>query len=336
MTNERELSELSERTARQYGPISAEQIRQWIGEGRIESRTPVFTDGAKDWTFAGLLPEFANCFPATAAPPTIAPPAQPRRSNTLATAGLVCGILAWVCCCGFPLNLLGLVFSLIALSQINRHPEFNESRSVAIIGLVLSILSLLFSVGIVLWSMATDNFHLTFNNGWNLKLNHARATAIPSAKDLKVRVAGAWFFCDNRVGRDVPGSGRGGFFLQSEHAWVLSHLPVSRTDGLELSGLRRDAVGLRTVARPFRNRAQGQRAFCPHAARGCLARRVVGGQKTLQKTNRTISAGDSLVVVAGSRRDFHGIAEPAGVCVSLAVAQKRKRLARELRQRRVS
>ena len=45
---------------RQYGPVSADQIRRWIAEGRIESRTPIFTGGTADWTFAGLLPEFAN------------------------------------------------------------------------------------------------------------------------------------------------------------------------------------------------------------------------------------------------------------------------------------
>ncbi len=137
---------------RQYGPVAAEQIRQWIAEGRVESRTPVFTDGAADWTFVGLLPEFAGLFPGST-PSTIVPPGQPRRTNSLATAGLVCGILSWVCCCGFPFNLLGLVFSLIALSQINRHPEFNEGRGVAITGLILSIISLVFSLGMVLWSL---------------------------------------------------------------------------------------------------------------------------------------------------------------------------------------
>jgi UDP-N-acetylglucosamine acyltransferase len=48
------------------------------------------------------------------------------------------------CCCGFPFNLLGLVFSLIALSQISRHPELYEGRGLAIAGLVLSAVSLLF------------------------------------------------------------------------------------------------------------------------------------------------------------------------------------------------
>ena len=151
---------------RQYGPVSAGQIRQWIAEGRVESRTPVFTDAAADWTFAGLLPEFAGLFHG-GAPPAIAPPDRLRRTNSSATTGLVCGILSWLlfCCCGgFPFNLLGLVFSLIGLSHTNRHPELYEGRSQAIAGLVLSIASLLLMLFFLMWSLATGNFHIAMND----------------------------------------------------------------------------------------------------------------------------------------------------------------------------
>jgi len=156
---------------RQYGPVAAEQIRQWIAEGRVESRTLVFTAGAADWTFVGLLPEFAGLFPG-GAPPAIAPPkpgfaAGPSpRTNSFATTGLICGILSWLffCCCGgFPFNLLGLVFSLIGLSQVNRHPELYEGRGQAIAGLVLSIASLLLVLFCLMWSLATSNFHVSMN-----------------------------------------------------------------------------------------------------------------------------------------------------------------------------
>jgi hypothetical protein len=46
----------------EYGPISAEKIKQWIREGRVEQKTPVMPDGAEDWVFLGTLPEFAGCF----------------------------------------------------------------------------------------------------------------------------------------------------------------------------------------------------------------------------------------------------------------------------------
>ena len=145
---------------KEYGPISGEQLRQWIAEGRVESRTPVFVNGAKEWTFVGLLPEFANCF---APPPAMVPTVQFRRSNFFAKAGLLCGILSWVpcCCCyGFPCNLLGLVFSLIGLLEISRHPERYEGRGAAIAGLVLSASSILFFGFLILLSIATDNFQV--------------------------------------------------------------------------------------------------------------------------------------------------------------------------------
>ena len=135
-------------------------MRRWIAEGRVESRTPVFVNGAKEWNFVGLLPEFANCF---APPPVALPAGQLRQANSWATTGLICGILAWMlfCCCfGFPFSLFGLVFSLIGLSQINSHPERYEGRGTAIAGLILSILSLLLILICLVWSIATDNFQV--------------------------------------------------------------------------------------------------------------------------------------------------------------------------------
>lgn len=149
---------------KQYGPVTGEQVRQWIAQGRAESRTPVFVEGAKDWTFVGLLPEFADCFPTTPAPPTIAPPVHARRTSGFATAGMVCGILSWTsfccCCTGVPFSLLALVFSLMGLSQINRHPELYEGRGQAIAGLVLAILYLALTAGYLILSMATGNLEV--------------------------------------------------------------------------------------------------------------------------------------------------------------------------------
>jgi len=147
---------------KEYGPVSGELLRQWIAEGRVESRTPVFADGAKEWNFVGLLPEFANHFSKTT-PPVVQPPVRLRQTNSSATTGLICGIMSWAlfcCCCGFPFNLLGLVFSLFGLSQINRHPELYEGRGQAVAGLVLSISSLLLIFFCLVWSLATDNFQV--------------------------------------------------------------------------------------------------------------------------------------------------------------------------------
>jgi hypothetical protein len=156
----------------EYGPATGEQIRQWIAEGRVEHRTPVFVDGAKDWNFVGLLPEFAGCFAASGTPPTIAPPPRETsiagrmaKTNSYAQAGMIFGILSVTCCCGFPFGILGLVFSLIGLSQINASPELHEGRGMAIAGLILSILSLLFCAGWVFFKLAMHQPHIMWNIG---------------------------------------------------------------------------------------------------------------------------------------------------------------------------
>jgi len=160
---------------KEYGPVTGEQLRQWIAQNRVDSRTPVFAEGANDWTFAGLLPEFATLFagavPPAIAPQTIAPPAQARKTNGFATTGLICGILSltlcW-CCNGVPFNLLGLTFSIIALLQINENPQTHEGRGLAIAGIILSAVSILImlaSMAFLLVSMANGHSHVIINNG---------------------------------------------------------------------------------------------------------------------------------------------------------------------------
>jgi hypothetical protein len=156
---------------KEYGPATVEQIRQWIAEGRVERQTPVFVDGAKDWNFVGLLPEFAGGFAAASTPPAIAPPPREAstagrmaKTNSYAQAGMIFGILSVTCCCcGFPFGILGLVFSLIGLSQINANPELHAGRGMAIAGLILSILSLLMSAGSVFMNLAMSQPHLMWN-----------------------------------------------------------------------------------------------------------------------------------------------------------------------------
>jgi hypothetical protein len=44
----------------EYGPVSARQVREWIGENRLERKTPVKTSQTRDWVFLEMLPEFAE------------------------------------------------------------------------------------------------------------------------------------------------------------------------------------------------------------------------------------------------------------------------------------
>jgi len=154
-----------------YGPVSAEQLRQWLAEGRASAQTQTLAAGAAEWQPLGTLPEFAGQF-TPPNPPVIQPPprgasrtGQWPKTNAFATAGLVFGILSMACCPKLLLGTLGLVFSLIGLSQINRHPDLYEGRGIAIAGTVLSCGSLLLFG--VLWLLALATGHFYF--GWRYR-----------------------------------------------------------------------------------------------------------------------------------------------------------------------
>ncbi|HEX4644056.1 MAG TPA: DUF4339 domain-containing protein [Verrucomicrobiae bacterium] len=60
---------------KEYGPVSAEQMRQWIAEGRVNAQTQVQSEGGAEWKPLAAYPEFAASFPQ--APPPSAAAAAP-------------------------------------------------------------------------------------------------------------------------------------------------------------------------------------------------------------------------------------------------------------------
>lgn len=54
----------------EYGPVSAEQLRTWITEGRVNAQTMVQAEGDTSWKPLSMFPEFAAAFPAATPPPT--------------------------------------------------------------------------------------------------------------------------------------------------------------------------------------------------------------------------------------------------------------------------
>jgi hypothetical protein len=49
----------------EYGPISGDQIRQWIAEGRVNAQTSAQAVGETGWKPISSFPEFAASFPST-------------------------------------------------------------------------------------------------------------------------------------------------------------------------------------------------------------------------------------------------------------------------------
>jgi hypothetical protein len=130
-----------------YGPVTAELLRQWIAEGRVNHATLLQPEGATDWKPLSAFPEFAVSPPPGGIPPPVSLPTQKEQGteHNMALAGLILGILSIVgCCFAFPCGILGVVLSLVALCR-ERPPGHSDSsdKNIALAGLILSIIGLM-------------------------------------------------------------------------------------------------------------------------------------------------------------------------------------------------
>jgi hypothetical protein len=96
----------------EYGPVSADQLRQWIAEGRVNAQTLAQMEGETGWRPLSEYPDFAGAIAATPPPPLPPPPfafnAAPLddagRARALqqvtgpAIALLIVGILSLLAC----------------------------------------------------------------------------------------------------------------------------------------------------------------------------------------------------------------------------------------------
>ena len=139
----------------EYGPVTADELRAWIAEGRANAQTRVQADGAAEWKSLGDFAEFAAALAAKAqlsGPPPIARRASEgaavpsKRTNAMALTGMILGIASVTfglfCCCGPLFALLGLVFSCIGLSQVSRDPLRQAGKGMAVAGIVTSVFGL--------------------------------------------------------------------------------------------------------------------------------------------------------------------------------------------------
>jgi prepilin-type processing-associated H-X9-DG protein len=133
---------------KEYGPVSADQIRQWIAQGRANGQTRAQAADSTDWKPLAEIPEFAEALRLAATPPGQppapapgTPPPPPPKTSGLAITSLVLGCLGLVSC-GVT-SLVGLILGIIALVRINKSKGQLGGQGIALAGTIVSAAFLL-------------------------------------------------------------------------------------------------------------------------------------------------------------------------------------------------
>ncbi|HTD66082.1 MAG TPA: GYF domain-containing protein [Candidatus Limnocylindria bacterium] len=117
---------------KEYGPVTADQVREWIAQRRANAQTMVQLEGATEWTPLSALPELAaalNAPPTYATTATAAPAADSPVSvvipykNPKALIGYYFGIFSLIPCIGLPLGIAAFVLGILGLKAAKAHPN---------------------------------------------------------------------------------------------------------------------------------------------------------------------------------------------------------------------
>lgn len=131
---------------KEYGPVSSDQIQQWITSGRVNAQTRAQLDGG-EWKKLGDFPEFAALLDSGGGvPPMVAPPlpsARPTKTSGLAIASLVLGVLGFFCGCT---AIVGLILGFLAMSRIRKSNGTLGGHGLALAGTIVSGVALLIMV----------------------------------------------------------------------------------------------------------------------------------------------------------------------------------------------
>lgn len=129
---------------KEYGPISTEQLRQWITQGRVNAATLIQPEGSSEWKpLSGFL-EFSAALSTSGLSPSAQFPQGAAvafsKTSGMAITSLVLGILG-VFTCGIS-ALIGLVLGIVAQTQIKKSQGQLSGSGLAIGGICTSAVSL--------------------------------------------------------------------------------------------------------------------------------------------------------------------------------------------------
>ena len=125
---------------KEYGPVTTEQLHQWIAQGRVTAQTRVQAEGGAEWRACGDYAEFAEALTTSKSPlagvlPPLPPATATAPTSRMAIWSLVLGVVGFFC--GLP-ALAGLILGFVSMNKIKRSNGAVGGGGLALAGTIVS------------------------------------------------------------------------------------------------------------------------------------------------------------------------------------------------------
>jgi len=123
---------------KKYGPVSTEELRRWVAEGRLRPADYVWCEGMVDWAPYNTIAELNY-----AAAQQAQVQAPITQTNGLAVAGMVLGIISVAIFCLWPISLICAIVGLcLSVAGKSRAEAAKTGNGMAVAGIALSCIAL--------------------------------------------------------------------------------------------------------------------------------------------------------------------------------------------------
>ena len=138
---------------KEYGPITADILKKWSAEGRVNGQTQVAPEGTTDWRVLAEYPELAAALPAVTLPPGPAAAPSLKSATDLVNGpgiGLIVSGALYALLAVFRFVVAVVGFGISAGSSMG-NAELDKIMAMSgTLSVVLGVLTLLLA-GVILW-----------------------------------------------------------------------------------------------------------------------------------------------------------------------------------------